>query len=196
MSAFYLGKVEATTVHLPWQLKVAVRKAAQAQGVSVSAYVAGLLGAELERQGCEVEPATFAERIESLPPRTRMVVQGVIDGKTNKELAREMNIAPETVRTMGRAGLARLGVPNRRALLAGALKLPDDLRVPGDPVDHAIVRRVAAGMTDEEIGAELGLSRTTIENRSKKLRHRLGARNRLHLIILLTTGAQDADRID
>ncbi|PWC63962.1 hypothetical protein TSH7_09770, partial [Azospirillum sp. TSH7] len=142
------------------------------------------------------EASSIAHRVEALPPRTRLVIEGLLAGKTNKEQARALGIAPETVRTMARTGLARMGVPNRRELMAGALKLPEDLKVPGDPVDLAIVRRTAAGMTDEQIGAELGLSRTTIENRAKKLRLRMGARNRLHMIILLSTGAQHADLIE
>ncbi|PWC64886.1 hypothetical protein TSH7_10125, partial [Azospirillum sp. TSH7] len=81
MSAWNLGKVEATTIHLPWQLKAAVRKAAAAQGVSVSAFVSELIRAELERQGCEVEASSIAHRVEALPPRTRLVIEGLLAGK-------------------------------------------------------------------------------------------------------------------
>jgi DNA-binding NarL/FixJ family response regulator len=49
------------------------------------------------------------------------------------------------------------------------------------PRDFTLLRLVALGLTDHEIGAELCLSHHTIKHRLERLRGRLNARNRVQL---------------
>lgn len=57
------------------------------------------------------------------------------------------------------------------------------------PDDLILLRLVARGLTDQEIGAEMCLSHHTIKHRIERLRHRQNARNRIHLAAL-------ADRLE
>ncbi|MFN7570083.1 MAG: response regulator transcription factor [Betaproteobacteria bacterium] len=56
-----------------------------------------------------------------LTPRERDVVQRLIAGRTNKEIARDLAISPHTVRDHVSAMLHRFGVGNRAALAAVAV---------------------------------------------------------------------------
>lgn len=63
-----------------------------------------------------------------------------------------------------------------RALLHGG-----DGSEPLDNEELVLLRLVAAGMTDHEIGDEMFLSHHTIKHRIERLRHRANARNRIQL---------------
>ncbi|MFN9212354.1 MAG: response regulator transcription factor [Betaproteobacteria bacterium] len=56
-----------------------------------------------------------------LTARERDVVQRLIAGRTNKEIARDLAISPHTVRDHVSAMLDRFGVDNRAALAAAAV---------------------------------------------------------------------------
>ena len=52
------------------------------------------------------------------------------------------------------------------------------------PDQIRLVELVAAGWTDAEIGAEIGVTARAVEGRLVRIRHRLGARNRAELVRL------------
>lgn len=54
-----------------------------------------------------------------------------------------------------------------------------------DVGDEAVVQLLLEGCTAKEIAAQLGLSHRTIEHRLEKLKERFGARNTVHLVVML-----------
>jgi two-component system, NarL family, response regulator DevR len=60
--------------------------------------------------------------------------------------------------------------------------------------DVGLLRLVAAGLTDHEIGRQLYLSHHTVKHRIDRLRRRVRARNRIQLAAW--AGSQDALRVD
>jgi DNA-binding NarL/FixJ family response regulator len=75
------------------------------------------------------EDTQLAERIGSLTPQQLRVLAGIVEGKLNKQIAYEMNVAETTVKAHITVILRRLGVISRTqaALLASRL-------APGAPV--------------------------------------------------------------
>lgn len=72
----------------------------------------------------EAERARFQAMLSSLSPREAEVLRGVIDGKSNKLIARELGISPRTVEVyrahvMSKTGCAGLSELVRMAILAG-----------------------------------------------------------------------------
>jgi two-component system response regulator FixJ len=72
----------------------------------------------------EAERARFQAMLSSLSPREAEVLRGVIDGKSNKLIARELGISPRTVEVyrahvMSKTGCAGLSDLVRMAILAG-----------------------------------------------------------------------------
>lgn len=78
------------------------------------------------------EDAQLAERIASLTPQQLRVLAGIVEGKLNKQIAFEMNVAETTVKAHITVILRRLGVISRTqaALLASRL-------APGSPAPEA-----------------------------------------------------------
>jgi DNA-binding NarL/FixJ family response regulator len=75
--------------------------------------------------------------------------------------------------------------------LAELLKSPDAARELSDH-DLGLLRMVAAGLTDHEIGQQLYLSHHTVKHRIDRLRRRVQARNRIQLAAW--AGSQEALR--
>ena len=88
----------------------------------------GAIRAALARAGesdvREGERAEFARRIESLSPRERQVLDGLVAGKANKVIAYDLDISPRTVEiyrahVMGKMQARSLSEVVRMALVAG-----------------------------------------------------------------------------
>jgi DNA-binding NarL/FixJ family response regulator len=75
--------------------------------------------------------------------------------------------------------------------LAGLLMSPDAARELSDH-DLGLLRMVAAGLSDHEIGQQLYLSHHTVKHRIDRLRRRVQARNRIQLAAW--AGSQEALR--
>ena len=53
--------------------------------------------ASLEHYSNQIEVADIQERMDALTPRERQILEGVVDGKTNKMIALELGLSPKTV---------------------------------------------------------------------------------------------------
>ncbi len=58
--------------------------------------------------------------VETLSPRELSILKLVAQGQSNKEIARNLGIAPETVKTHVKSIFAKLGVQNRAQAAAKA----------------------------------------------------------------------------
>jgi DNA-binding CsgD family transcriptional regulator len=81
--------------------------------------------------------------------------------------------------------------------LLGTMSRTHDYPLELSPRQVEVLGRVAHGLTDGEIGLELGISALTVREHVRRSKHVLGARNRVHLIVLwvaqeATQGRSDA----
>ena len=74
-------------------------------------------------RGAEARPAGEAERLATLTPRQRDVLQLIVAGKSNKEIARALNLGEGTVKVHLAALFRNLGVNNRAAAAAAGARL-------------------------------------------------------------------------
>lgn len=68
-------------------------------------------------QPTSVEVKQIADRIENLSPRERDVLERLIDGLTNKEIARALDISPRTVEVYRAGVMDKMGARNLSALV-------------------------------------------------------------------------------
>jgi two-component system response regulator FixJ len=85
----------------------------------------GALARHQEDRARDEEQAEFRRRIETLSPRERQVMDGLVAGKASKVIARELDISPRTVEVyrahvMAKTQAQSLSELVRMALLAGA----------------------------------------------------------------------------
>ena len=66
--------------------------------------------------------------------------------------------------------------------------IPSDERSPLSPAQQRIARRVAAGRTNREIAAELGVTSKTVEWHLSRIYRQLGLRSRTELAVQLAAG--------
>ncbi|MBB4143229.1 helix-turn-helix domain-containing protein [Rhizobium rhizoryzae] len=83
-----------------------------------------------------------------------------------------------------------LGRPRWVISSSNARFLLDAPKTPGrfDIDDEAVVQLLLEGCTAKEIAAQLGLSHRTVEHRLDRLKVRFGARNLVHLVVMLLGG--------
>ncbi len=64
-----------------------------------------------------------------------------------------------------------------------------------DVDEEAVVQLLLEGCTAKEIAAQLGLSNRTVEHRLDKLKSRFGARNLVHLVVMLLGGHLNREQV-
>jgi len=104
-----------------------------------------------------------------LSARERDVALLIVEGFSNNAIAAELHLSEHTVQVHVSRVLAAFGVASRFALAA---KLAQDLpttvsEAPAPaaltPRQHAVVDRIALGLSNEQIARELGVSIKTVE---------------------------------
>lgn len=114
-------------------------------------------------------PSSFQPRVDaflSLTDKQREVLDRLIEHKTSKEIARELDISPHTVEQRLRYSKAKLGI-DRRSDLASAYRVfqstykeiaCEDFCLPSDGVAHQMSLGAIEQFTFEEPGDSAGLS--------------------------------------
>lgn len=124
-------------------------------------------------------------RGQGLTARERQIVQLVARGLTSPQIAVELKLAPNTIKThLQRIGV-KLGTTDRAgivgvAIRGGHLQVPVMRQVP-DGFDRGlfdVLVRIARGMSNAEIGGELYLSLEAVKARVRRLLMVLGVRSR------------------
>jgi DNA-binding CsgD family transcriptional regulator len=135
----------------------------------------------------------------SLGARQREILVYAALGYSYKQTARALDISVNTVKNALQAITAKLGASSRAhavtlALRQGVLNLevlkqlvvPQELQIGENygPLMEQIVTYVAQGYLNKEIGQALGTSEQYVKNCILSIMKKLGARNRVHLVIL------------
>lgn len=104
-------------------LAAPLQRLAQDRGESPEAVAADLLRQALEREDRRRQAEAD---LAALTPRQRQVARLAVEGRTNREIARELWLSPETVKTHLRRALEHFGVHSKSEL---RLQLNDLARV-------------------------------------------------------------------
>ncbi|MFD5697489.1 helix-turn-helix transcriptional regulator [Streptomyces lasiicapitis] len=123
------------------------------------------------------------------------VIAGLARGRTGADIAHDLNLTPETVRSQVRRTSALLGLNARycRPMLvdygyrSGLLThlRPEPRQAPClTPRMTEVLDRVRRGLPNADIAAELGLSYDTVRTHMKRLLAKLGAESRAHAVAL------------
>jgi DNA-binding NarL/FixJ family response regulator len=83
---------------------------------------AAILDSELARKLGQREPALEEEPLPHLTERETVVLRLVVDGRSNKEIAQELNISPKTASVHRTNIMSKLGVRNSADLVRTALQ--------------------------------------------------------------------------
>lgn len=110
-----------------------LQRTARARGQPVEAYASELLRRGLEQESLQRGQAQAI--LEKLTPREREVTWLTVRGYTNRQIAKELVISPETVKTHIRHVLEKLGLRNKADLRLLMLNLgnPGGEALPCDP---------------------------------------------------------------
>lgn len=135
---------------------------------------------------------TAPKRLRGMTPSARemQLVQLVARGMSAPEIAAELDLAPATVKQhLARIG-AKFGVGDRAGIVGiairrGHLQVPTTGRPPAgfDEALFDVLVRIARGMTNQEIGAELHLSTDSVKSRVRRLFAVFGVGSREEAIV-------------
>jgi len=197
-----IGREQADTVsmHLAALEAAAVERAAEplmAAGVGVvdassdhAEAIAVCAGIHALRPGLPVS-AVFCCAHSATAAGLRELIAAGVEGIVDLQLssADTVRVLRGVARGQGAFHLQLAAGPS--SSLAELLTSPDGARELSDH-DLGLLRMVAAGLTDHEIGQQLYLSHHTVKHRIDRLRRRVQARNRIQLAAW--AGSQDALR--
>jgi DNA-binding NarL/FixJ family response regulator len=143
-------------------------------------------------QGSGPQPGN--DPLSALTPRETEVLRRIAEGQNTKNMAREMNVTTETLRTYVRNVLAKLGAHSR--LEAAALAVQHVPPARGEPEhDHKlfaaltprereVLIHLANGSGLREVGKRLHMSPKTLSTHLQNLRNKLGVHSTLEAVAL------------
>lgn len=135
----------------------------------------------------------FAPRPGSpISDRERQILAGLARGRTNAQIAEDLDLSPHTVKShierithrygaRGRAGL--VGIAYRRGDLASLKPEPRDQVVLGKAT-LTVLDGMARGLTNREIGRLRGRDEETVRSLARRMFRKLGAHHRAHAVAL------------
>ncbi len=137
---------------------------------------------------------------DSLTGREREVLRRLADGESNRQIARNLSIAPSTARTHTQNVLTKLGVQSR--LLAMASAHPAPVSVPGlipepesrDPIssltrrEREVLACLAGGLARASIATRLNVSPNTVRTHVRNILAKLQVHSTPEAVALVRRG--------
>ncbi|WP_139333522.1 LuxR C-terminal-related transcriptional regulator [Mycobacterium sp. SP-6446] len=140
-----------------------------------------------------------SQRLASLSPREREVLMLAAEGLTNPEIAAQLRIGLETVKTYVKQALAKLGARDRNEAVAMVFR--DRGQHPGSPAnapeglqerlaslsgrEYEVMSLLYKGRSTREMAALLHISANTVRSHVKHVLTTLGAANRAEAMAML-----------
>jgi DNA-binding NarL/FixJ family response regulator len=135
-----------------------------------------------------VNPAAPAAHVK-LTGRQQQVVKYVAEGETTAAIAKTCFLSEYTVKAHLRAVRKKLGVSDASALVntayeTEAIPMPGPLsaKVAVSGLEQQVLQLISLGHNYSKIASELEMSRGWVREMARRLRSRLDARNRPHLV--------------
>ena len=124
-------------------------------------------------------------------PRERQIVDLLLQGCDNSEIARDLNIAERTVKAHLNRMFVRFGIKGgiKRVKLATLLYRRqlwlERQQIPAGPSEreHLIIQRVAEGCKNREIADSMGTTEHMVKNYLRVIYDKLGLWNRVELAL-------------
>jgi DNA-binding NarL/FixJ family response regulator len=124
-------------------------------------------------------------------PKKREVLKLVAQGMSNKEIGAQLGIFESTVKSHVSMILKKLAVRNRTeavgiALKYGLLQAPssDPAEFKASKRERQVLELVAQGMSNKEIGAQLGIFESTVKSHVGMILKKLGVRSRIEAVVI------------
>jgi DNA-binding NarL/FixJ family response regulator len=143
-------------------------------------------------QGSGPQPGN--DPLSALTPRETEVLRRIAEGQNTKNMAREMNVTTETLRTYVRNVLAKLGAHSRLEAAALAIQYVPAARSEPDhdhtlfaaltPREREVLIHLANGSGLREVGKRLHMSPKTLSTHLQNLRNKLGVHSTLEAVAL------------
>jgi DNA-binding NarL/FixJ family response regulator len=143
-------------------------------------------------QGPGVQPGK--DPLSALTPREMEVLRRIAEGQNTKNMAREMNVTTETLRTYVRNVLTKLGAHSRLEAAALAVQHVPPARSEPEhdhklfaaltPREREVLIHLANGSGLREVGKRLHMSPKTLSTHLQNLRNKLGVHSTLEAVAL------------
>lgn len=126
-----------------------------------------------------------------LSPRQTQVIELISLGLTDKQIAKELNIAFESVRSFSKQIYKKIGAKNRshavyRTFEEGVLQRKEEIEVTQvrdlGHKEYQVLQLIAEGHTDKEIALERGRGVETIKSQVRKILEKLGTNDRTNAV--------------
>jgi DNA-binding NarL/FixJ family response regulator len=129
------------------------------------------------------------EKFDQVGPRERQIIELLLQGCDNAEIARDLNIAERTVKAYFNRLFQRFGIKGgikrvKLATLSEAIMVGEtaDRRGPSER-EQFIIQRVAEGCKNREIADSLGTTEHVVKNYLRLIYDKLGLWNRVELAL-------------
>ena len=138
---------------------------------------------------------TSGDPISTLTPREAEVLRRITEGQSTKNMAREMNVTTETLRTYVKNVLGKLGAHSRLEAAALASRTGDNepdhdhpLLAALTPREREVLMHLTKGAGLREVAKQLHMSLKTVNTHLHNLRSKLGVHSTLEAVALARSG--------